>query len=463
MKNILFIGSHLGYPMDKTPLGGGAMVGLQLLRHWARRTEDNNPDFGLCAIGSGPLAPAPIEYVELPEPEATGVSRDLVSLSELKYARFCRKFEKAATQWILNNQHRFKPEDTCVVVNDISEGPTLPAIAEAGYPIISLWHVDVVDYFNKLYLGQVVSAERVVRIYEGSRRLVGRLFPDVLRLVFEKQRQTVLYSSRLILPSRYMAQTISRCYGGLISEGQMARRTLVVPWGMWREDVAEPLAAAEASRLRDYYQLQPESTVLMTLSRISPEKGLHLLLDALKRFEQDGSIGRRDVCLFICGESSFMQGAAYLRLIRAKAAELKKIRVFFPGYLAALEKRAYFRLAQLFISPSIHESYGLTIVEAMRAGLPILSADHYGARDWLNPGFGRKVSYSPLSRGPQRLFEGLKELLSDRPALAQMGRQARREAAAMPFEKAAGRVLAEALGLVGEKLSVAEAMGESRI
>ena len=91
--NIVFIGSHLGYPMDRTPLGGGAMVGLRLIRHWLREGACE-----LTVIGSGPQAPAPgAFYVRLPE----GGGRDLVRLSELAYARFCRDFEAASTSWLL--------------------------------------------------------------------------------------------------------------------------------------------------------------------------------------------------------------------------------------------------------------------------------------------------------------------------------------------------------------------------
>ena len=45
---IVFIASHLGYPMDRTPLGGGAMVGLHLARRWAA-----DPALRLAALGSG--------------------------------------------------------------------------------------------------------------------------------------------------------------------------------------------------------------------------------------------------------------------------------------------------------------------------------------------------------------------------------------------------------------------------
>jgi hypothetical protein len=48
--------------------------------------------------------------------------------------------------------------------------------------------------------------------------------------------------------------------------------------------------------------------------------------------------------------------------------ETPAVRVVFPGYVAGRRKQAFFRLADLYGSPSRHESYGLTLLEALRAG-----------------------------------------------------------------------------------------------
>ncbi len=443
VKRIVFIGSHLGYCMDRTPLGGGAMVGLQLLRHWPR-----DAGVTITALGAGPEAPVPgIEYVPLPR---AGNGESLVSLSELEYARFARRFEAATTEWVLSNRARCDPANTCVLVNDIAEGPTLAPIAAAGYPVVSLWHVDVVDYFNKLYLRNFIRPERLTRLYERSRRLGGRwLIPDMLRLIFEKQSDTVRYSRRMVIPSRTMAGTIERCYADVAADaGELPGRMVVVPWGCWKEPCSPPRPEA-LEDLRRHFQIRPDTVVLMTLSRISPEKGLHLLLKALRRVEDDPDLTGRDICLLLCGEPAFMQGAAYMRRVSAEAAALKRVRVFFPGYLPSNEKGLYFRIAHLFVSPSIHESYGLNIVEAMQAGLPILSSDHYGVRDLMDPAFGRMVPYPSPARAPEGLAGALRELLRRPEALAAMGRAARDAAARMSFQTAADLVLKTALDAMG--------------
>ena len=246
-----------------------------------------------------------------------------------------------------------------------------------------------------------------------------------------------------------MAQTLQRCYGRLLGgPGDLSRRIAVVPWGCWDPNVDEAEVAAGAQRLSSYYQLGPSTKTLMTLSRVSPEKGIHLLLEALRLLEADGFADGRDICLFVCGEPAFMQGAAYARLVRRAAERLKRVRVFFPGYLAAAEKQMYFRLAQLFVSPSLHESYGLTVVEAMRAGLPVLASDHYGVLDLLAESFGRRVHYPSPRQAPRLLAGALQELLAKPQRLKEMGLLARRAAEQMTFAKAARTVLEAALSLV---------------
>ncbi len=431
---IVFIGSHLGYPMDRTPLGGGAMVGLRLIRHWAAAGLRD-----LTVLGSGLEAPVSgVEYVRLP----CGPGYDLVRLSEFEYARFCRDFEAATTDWLLSRQDRLPPAATTVLVNDVSEGPTLARLAQAGYPIVSLWHVDVVDYFNKLYLHSLVSPQRLTRLYERCRRWgLSSAVPDLLRLIFEKQRETVARSGRLIVPSQAMAETLCLCYEGETPGGRLAERIRVVPWGAWEDEAPEP-SDQRLLELRERFHIGERTVVLMTLSRIAPEKGIHLLLEALRLLESEGRLEGRDVVLLVCGEASFMQGAAYFRRVRAAAAALCRVRVFFPGYLDAAAKKAHFRLAHLFISPSVHESYGLNLVEAMQAGLGVLASDHYGVREILDDSCGLVVPYPSLTAAPRRLAESLEVAWGANGRLSGMGRCARERAAAMPFSLAADAVLA---------------------
>jgi glycosyltransferase involved in cell wall biosynthesis len=423
------------------------MVGLQLVREWAK-----SPECRLTVVGAGSHPPAPgVDYVRLPQ---EGRDPDLAKLSEFGYAAFCQEFEAATTRFVLDRRDVFDPARTVVVVNDISEGPDFNRLAGAGYKVVSIWHVDVVEYFSRIYLNDLVPPHRWTCAFSQFERWgLARLLPEILRLVFVKQRHAVESSDLMVLPSRQMAETILRCYRGILQNGSkppLELRTRVLPWGGWREEVDEGKVALEVSRLREHYQLRPDSRVVLTMSRISPEKGIHLLLEALRRLESSPRFRAADICLFVCGETAFMRGESYGRRVRADAERLRRFRVFFPGYLSAFEKQAYFRLADLFVSPSIHESYGLTLVEAMQAGLPVLASDHYGVDEILRPGYGRKVAYWPSARRSRNLASALEEMLADPAALKRMGTAAREAARHMDFADTAAKLLSEALGLIPE-------------
>jgi glycosyltransferase involved in cell wall biosynthesis len=428
MQKVLFIGSHLGYPMDTTPLGGGAMVGLQLARHWAREEQVE-----LTVIGSGPQSPdAGLKYVQLPTP---GADPALSTLSELAYAGFCRDFSNACTAHVLAHPEQFPPQKTAVIVNDISESPDLDALAGAGYAIASIWHVDVVDFFNRLYLGAWLAPERWTALFAWLEDgWLGGFVPSVLKLVFSKQRQTVRAAQLLVVPSRGMQRTLERCYG--------PQSTLVLPWGGWDSGAAAGAETVEA--LRAQYNIAPGTRVILTLSRISPEKGVHYLLEALRKLERAGV---QDVCLLLCGEAAFMQGVAYHAKLRQAAGELKNVRVIFPGYLDDAGKRAHLSLADIFVSPSVHESYGLTIVEALRAGLPVIASDHYGVAEILRPDYACVVPYREPDQRAAGLAAALRELLENEPRRCAMGQAAREAGAKMRFSDAAQRLLGAASNL----------------
>lgn len=414
--------------MDRAPLGGGGMVGVQLVRHW------REPDLSLTVIGSGSDSPGgKADYVRI----ETGFSSPS-DLSALQYARFSRRFAAGALDYLKRRRADFTPEETPVIVNDISESPDLGALNALGYRVISIWHVDVVEFFNRFYLKNIFAPWTLARFYERMKRArLSAVLPEVLRLVFEKQRDSVNFSDRIVVPSDAMREMLGKCYGAAA-----AGKTAVVPWGSWEQETPDERSLSD---LRARYEIGVDTRVLITLSRLSPEKGIEVVLRALARLESDPELARTDVCLLVCGEAAFMGGKRYAAMLREIAAGLKKFRVFFPGYLDRFEKPRHFALADLFVSASFHESYGLSVLEALRAGIPALASDVSGASGIITPAFGRLVRYPDRRGAPAAMAAELKPLLLHPEKLKFMGEEAKKEGARWPFERAARQVLEIAL------------------
>lgn len=410
--------AHAGWGSERVPVGGGGAVCERLCAAWSGRS-----DVRVTVLGTGPNAPHGVDYqcVTTP-PKGLPPTR----LSELAYARLCRTFERACTGWISRQAER-----PVVIAHDISEGPDFAALSACGIPVMTLVHVDVVEYFTKMYMRGWVSPARAARVFEVLRPWP--VVPDVLRLVFDKQHDAFHHSARIIVPSPSMVDVLRRCYPRVPGS-----RCVVVPWGA-PEHVPSP-DAVEAARdeLAAEWGLRPDEKVLLTLSRVSPEKGQDRLLEAIRQAEAASAAGP-GFRVVICGGSAFMQGEGFMRRLRRAASRLRTP-VVFAGHLEGARKRAALEMAYLFVAASRHESYGLTTMEAFAAGAPVVAVDTHGARATVDETCGRLVSDGP--RLAPRLWQQVDALMCDDALRARLAAGARERAARERFADAAERLVA---------------------
>lgn len=381
--NVLYTAAHGGFASQAVPLGGGAAVSDHLVEEWKRSRPFTLRLITPSILGAG--SPS---------------GRDLVQFGEREYARFCRDFERAATEEIL----RHDPAEAVVLSNDVCEGPDFEVLGSRGYRIYTIYHVDVVAYIAAIYLRGWVRAESTVRWYPRLRPLL----PDIARLIWEKQESSVWRSRGLIVPSAPMREIMLRCYPWCPEE-----KIHVLPWGAW-----ELAGRMDPKPLRREFGVPENALVLLTLSRIAPEKGQDLLLEALLEWERREDFPSKPLWLFICGDAAFMQGQRYLRELKKLAARLQRTRVVFAGHVTGARKRMFFALADLFVFPSRHESYGLTLLEALGAGLPAVCLDHAGARSVMREEFGALVK-------PGELRGAIARLLANEAGRKKMGEAAR--------------------------------------
>lgn len=380
---VLYTAAHGGFAAEHAPLGGGAAIFEMLSAEWAK------------------TKPFDLEFFTPP----SNTGHDIINFDTGSYARFSRQFEAAATQEI----RRHDPANTVVLVNDIAEGPDFKAIQT--YKIATIWHVDVVAYIAAIYCRKLASPETLVKLH----RLFGKIYPDVLQLIFQKQSDCVQYSAAHIVPSAAMKEIILRCYPKTPPE-----KIHVLPWG------APPtLPPIDKQKARQQLGIPSDALVLITLSRLSPEKNQQLLLDALAKWEQQS--GYPKIYALICGGAAYMHGKKHESLLRAKAAKLTKTKVLFPGHVHSEQKQLHFSAADLYVFPSSHESYGLTLMEAFQYARAALTLDNAA----MQPAFGAIATKETFLTNLQQLAQ------SD---LAAKGRTAQAFAQQNPFANAAARL-----------------------
>jgi glycosyltransferase involved in cell wall biosynthesis len=127
---------------------------------------------------------------------------------------------------------------------------------------------------------------------------------------------------------------------------------------------------------------------LLFLGRLSPQKGLDLLLPAFQYLLR----ARPELRLVLAGPDY----KGYERQVRSLAQELGVAeRVLFPGLITGDLKLAAFVDADLFVLPSYAENFGGVIIEALACGLPVVISDQVNIhRDLSNAGAATVVKCS---------------------------------------------------------------------
>lgn len=109
-----------------------------------------------------------------------------------------------------------------------------------------------------------------------------------------------------------------------------------------------------------------DGKMIFYVGRHAEQKGIEHLLYGFKKFLEDG-----EAELVIGGDG-------YMRESLEEFTEMLEIeeKVYFVDYIPSEELGDYYSAADLFVSPSINEPFGLTITEALESGTPVLATEN---------------------------------------------------------------------------------------
>jgi glycosyltransferase involved in cell wall biosynthesis len=165
----------------------------------------------------------------------------------------------------------------------------------------------------------------------------------------------------------------------------------------------------------------PARLHLLWAGRLVPWKGLTLMLEALRCIAWRSS--DIEVQFHVAG-----QGPDLSRLERiAKVLGLSHI-VKFEGWMTQEALMACYREADVFIFTSLRESFGMVVVDAMAAGLPIICLDHGGPSLIANQECAIMIEPRSEAYVIEKLAEAIKTLACDPELRRRMGEAGRRRA-----------------------------------
>lgn len=162
--------------------------------------------------------------------------------------------------------------------------------------------------------------------------------------------------SQLIVPSQKTANALKE-YG-------ISNSINVVPTGLVLEHFQKDhIDKKKVSEIQKQYHLENKFVVTF-LGRIAPEKSVDFLIDVIEKVVQVKS----HVVLMIVGGGPQLDD---LKEIVAKKQLTDSI--IFTGPQVAKDVPSFYHASSLFVSASITETQGLTFIEAMASGVPVLA------------------------------------------------------------------------------------------
>ncbi len=254
--------------------------------------------------------------------------------------------------------------------------------------------------------GHLPMAERILGVER-------RLFPEWAdsfdhlefpRSYYQRLLEEPTVADQVVVASEFSRQTV-------IESGLPEAKVKVLPLGFDSEQIHYDEAR--------FQRFDSRPLKLLYTGRVTQRKGIYYLLEALSRFSKD------EVELDIIG---FIHGSG-------KGFEKYASRV---NLLPAVSQQQLFNQYSNYdalVLPTLFEGFGLVIVEAMAAGIPVITTEHSIGPELID--HGRNGFIVPI-RDIESIASAIEELVNlDDPSLMKMRRKAR--ASAMQYSWVAYR------------------------
>ncbi len=264
------------------------------------------------------------------------------------------------------------------------------------------------ERFDIVHSQDCISARAAARVRDAGAgftlvRTVHHVDDFTTQALINCQRNAILEPDKVLVVSKQWQRQLRDDYGV---------ESTIVTNGVRSERFARAISPARRAELRKRVGAD-DKFLFLAVGGIEPRKGSRYLIDALAQLKRD----RKDApMLAVIGGHSFQDYREYredvLNSLPSLGLELGKD-VVLLGTVDDAEFPEWFHAADGFVFPSVNEGWGLVILEAASAGLPVVTSDIDVFREFLVDG-----ADALLTRvgDPQSLAAGMSALL-DSPGL----------------------------------------------
>ena len=163
-------------------------------------------------------------------------------------------------------------------------------------------------------------------------------------------------------------------------------------------------------------RIEPEELVVIHVSRLAAEKNYDLLFGCYEEIRQRNPRAR-----FVVVSDGPLRRKLEQRYPWAK----------FTGFLSREDLAQHYASADLFLYPSLTETFGNVVLEGMASGLPLLAFDYAAAARYLQNGQNGRVV--PFGKADQFTSAAI-DLAADAPEQARYRSAARATAETIPWD-----------------------------
>ena len=273
------------------------------------------------------------------------------------------------------------------------------------------------DDFDILHTQDCISARAAVRLRDAGApitvvRTVHHVDDFTTQALIDCQRQSIIEPDRLLVPSDDWRRRLHDEFG--VHAEVVYNGVDATPFG--------PIEPHRRDALRREAGLA-DRFVFLSVGGVEPRKGSTILFQALARLRQEHPPGP---ALVIVGGHSFQDYAPYREeaLSRLPGLGLRLGQdIVLAGTVSDEVLHEWYRSADALAFPSVKEGWGLAVLEALAADLPVVASDIAVLREYLTPD---RTAVLTRAGDPESLAAGMRRIVDDpqlRTELTRRGRE----------------------------------------